>query len=201
MGLRTAARQRRGFTLLELMAVVMIILIMIGALGLTLARSQPAVRVKKDASQAVAFLRNMWDRTKAVGAPLVLNPDYEKGALSYTDPRTGREDKAKFSRGVKLLAIKINDRVFSQTSMVPVEDETYQYGDIDDTLYISEGRGLTTISIVFGIPREEETVHITAATLNLITGKGLIEPLSQEDLGDILAAADADAAAQMEPVE
>ncbi len=185
------AHRHRGFSLLELMAVVVIILIMMGALALTLARSRPAARVKKDAAQSVAFLRNMWDRTKATGAPLVLNPDYEKGALAYIEPRSGREESASFSRGVKLLAFRINDRTYSMASQTSSEDEYAEYGRVfDDSLYISEGRGLTTISMVLGIPRDDEVDPIMAASLNLITGKGQIEDLSQEDLGDILAAAE-----------
>ena len=186
------AKRERAFTLLEMMAVVMIMLILLGVAGLTFANARPSVKVKKDAAQMVAFLRNMWDHTKATGAPLVLSPNYETGELSYTDPRIAKTSRAKFSSDAKIIGIKLNDRLYTAASydLVPEEES----GTMDESgrfaLYVSEGRGLTQVGVLFGIPREEHYDYLTFCSLNLITGRGTILSLNEDDLQELLHAAE-----------
>ena len=197
-GTSGAAPAARGFTLLELMAVAMIILILTAAVGLTLGNSRPSVQVKRDAAQTVSFLRNMWDRARATGGSLVLEPDFEKGTLDYTDPRTGKRTRAEFDSDAHVIAIGLNDRFYnawSHLTRVPQGEDDAEYDPEADVLYISEGRGLVRVSVVFGIPVEEESIEgqlmvydkVTMCTLNLVNGKGKIELLEEGNLDDILA--------------
>ena len=64
--------RQKAFTLLELIAVVVIIMVLMAGIAVNFANSRPGVQVKTDASNMIAFLRNMWDYTKASGTPLVL---------------------------------------------------------------------------------------------------------------------------------
>ncbi len=183
----------RAFTLLEMVAVVVVILMLMGLLGLTFANARPTVRVKRDASQTVAFLRNMWDHTKTTGTPLVLTPDFETGEMSYMDPRLGKHTKAKFSSKARVLGVKINDRLHSIASQNPeyYEDEEPSEDPFRNAVYLSEGRGLTLIAVLFGVPNKEEGYdHLTLCSLNLITGKGRIEHLTEEEVAAIFEAAE-----------
>ncbi len=182
------SNKTRAFTLFEMLAVVAIIMVMIGLTALTFARSRPSVKVKNDAAQMVSFLRNMWDRTKTSGAPLMLNPDYEKGRLSYSDPRTGTVKRAKLSTDVRVIGILLNDRYYNTDShLADEEEEDYAPidGDYTDALFISEGRGLTRIAVAFAILKDEEPTDITMAVLNLITGKGTVQPLDSDQLAEL----------------
>lgn len=177
-------KAKRGFTLLEMMAVVVIISIMTGVLLVALGNSRPSVQVKKDASQMVAFLRNMWDQSKASGSPLVLLPNYEDGGMRYRDPRLGREKKATFSSKAKVLAVVINDRVYNG-------DSRFESSDIDqaeaNAVFISEGRGLTRIGVVLGVAKDETSYDfLVLASLNLINGRGDIVDLDEADYQDLL---------------
>lgn len=195
----------KAFTLMEMVAVVIIVMILVSITAVAFGNARPSVRVKNDAAQMVSFLRNMWDRTRATGAPLILNPDYEKGKLSYFDPREAKEFFAEFESGARIIGIRLNDRFYTRDTYIPpvtreldadgkpmaTSDEPY-YGDEDvgDTLYISEGRGLTYVGVVFALYKEEDDPsqleHITMATINLITGRGDINQLEQEDLDDLM---------------
>lgn len=183
---------RRAFTLLEMVAVVTVIMVLMGVLGLTFANARPTVRVKRDASQMVAFLRNMWDHTKTTGTPLVLTPDFESGGMSYMDPRLGKHTKARFSSKAKVIGVKINDRLYSIASRDLVEEEEAELEDpFNNAIYLSEGRGLTRIAVLFGIPNKEEGYdHLTLCSLNLITGKGHITRLTQDEVAAIFEAAE-----------
>jgi len=170
--------------LLEMMAVVVIIAIMLGSLLVALGNSRPSVKVKKDSAQMVAFLRNMWDQSKASGSPLVLLPNYEDGSLSYRDPRLGREKKAEFTSKGKILAIVVNDRVYNA-------DSRFETGELDpaeaNAVYISEGRGLTRIGVVFGVPKDDVSYDfLVLASLNLINGRGAVVDLDETEYQDLL---------------
>ena len=200
---------RKAFTLLEMIAVVIIVLTLGAITAVGFGNSRPSVRVKSDAAKMVSFLRNMWDRTKVSGAPLILNPDYESGKLSYFDPREGREFYADFSSDAVIVGIRINDRFYTRSTYVPpinpvidengdelpMEDPAF-FGDqeLGDTLYISEGRGLTYVGVAFAIKKggegNQELEHITMATLNLITGRGTVEKLKPEELDDLMVHAE-----------
>ena len=193
-----AGSPRGGFSLLEMMAVVVIILTLTGVTVLTFANARPAVKVKKDASQMIAFLRNMWDLSKAGGSSLILTPDFETGKLSYTDPRSGVTVSARFSSKARVLGIKLNDRMYSSRTRdleddLEAEPVPEEGGDpFRDSLYISEGRGLTRIEVVFGIPKGEDPQEgyelLTLASFNLITGKGQVKWLDEEELASLLEA-------------
>ena len=194
--------KRTGFTLIEIMVVVLIISIMVGIAMVTFARSRPTVRIRNDAAQTLSFIRNMWDRTRATGAPLILSPNYEDGSLSYVDPRFGKEEKAQFSKGTVVVGILVNDRFHnadSASALPPVQDgaegggegerlEEYAYADV---IYISEGRGLTRVAVVFAILADEGAAEpytdIHVASLNLITGKGRIGEITAEELSELMS--------------
>ena len=200
---------KRAFTLIELMMVVVIIMVMMGLTALTFSASRPAVKVKRDASRMVAFMRNMWDHTRTTSAPLILIPDFETGALSYEDPRTGKTAAANFASKAHIIGIKINDRLYSAASMPPppeeqdgdeavIEDEMYDDGGYDGSIFLSEGRGLTSLAVIFGVPKDKKDKtegyeHLTMCTLNLITGKGEIRLLDEEELNSLLAEAEEEA--------
>ena len=187
--------KQKGFSLMELMAVVIIILIMLAVTTVNFANSRPSIKVRRDASQMVSFLRNMWDATKTTGAPLILQPDYEKGTLTYTSPRQNQTRTAKFESNSRLVAFKLNDRLYSQASMdVGMDDQQYNDAFFDSGIYLSEGRGITRIAVVFGIAEEEDTplseyTFLTMCTLNLITGKGEIINLTHEEVASIFESA------------
>lgn len=178
-----------GFTLLEMIVVTLLILIMAGMVSLTFANARPSVKLRRDAAQSLAFLRNTWDFVKASSSQLVLAPDWKEGVLEYFDPRTQTRQACRFRSKAHILAIILNDRVYNAQSMpqseeVPEEGEPS--GTEDGSLYIEEGRGLTELAIVFGIPdddAEDVTAYkwITLAKLNLITGRGQIQELTTED--------------------
>lgn len=180
-----------GFTLIEMMVVVVIMMVMMGTVTLFLANSRQSVRMRKDSSMVLAYLRNLWDYSKASGEPIVLSPDFENGGLTYYDPRSGTTKAADFSSKARVLAILINDRLLTATSEEfsgPVDggrDEdapTYEPSGI----YLSEGRGLTKVGIVIGVLEQDEPSMITLATLNLITGHGRIVDLEPGDYDDMI---------------
>ncbi len=189
----------RAFTLIEMMVVVILILILLAVASLTFFNSTDGVRIKRDAGQTIAFLRNMWDYTKTSASALILEPDFENGTLSYVDPRDGKRGKAEFDSDAKVLAIKLNDRLYNlYSSFAPNDDageeEFYDEDEYDsgsNVLYLSEGRGLSRITVIFGIPEEEDDdtvtyTYLTACSLNLITGKGTILELEPEQLSQLM---------------
>ena len=174
----------RAFTLLEMMAVVVIMAVMLGAVAVALGNSRPSVKVKRDGATMVAFLRNMWDQSKASGTPLVFLPNYEDGSLRYRDPRLGQEKKAKFTSDAKILAVVINDRVLNGDSRI---ESDYEDGDSANAVYISESRGITRIGVVFGIVTEDDSYDfLTFASINLFNGKGQLLQLEEEEYQDLL---------------
>ncbi len=188
--------QRKGFTLIEIMAVVMIISIMVGIAMVTFSRSRPSVKVRNDAAQTLSFLRNMWDRTRATGAPLILKPDYENGSISYIDMRSNREEWAQFSKDTMVIGILINDRFYNADSALPLPDsKDGEGGQLDefansDVIYISEGRALTRVGVVFGIAGDKDSgetwEHLHMSSLNLITGKGHVGEITLEELESLM---------------
>ena len=194
-GVRTRG-SAAGFSLLEIMAVVVIIMVMLGIMGLSFANARPSMKVKRDAAQMVSFLRNMWDATKTTGAPLVLEPDYEKGRLAYQSPREGKTVTAHFAKHSRLIGFKLNDRLYSRASVGAESDRALENDALFDTgIYVGEGRGLTSISVLFGTAEDAETPledyqFLTMCTLNLITGKGKVEGLTQEALADLIVEAE-----------
>lgn len=183
--MRDAFTKKMGFTLLEMVAVVVIMAVLLGAVAVALGNSRPSVQVKKDGAQMIAFLRNMWDQTKSSGTPLVLLPDYEKGSLRYRDPRLGREKVATFDSGAKLIAIIINDRAYSADSRF---ESSAGDPSLANAIYISEGRGLTRVGVVFAVPIDDQTYDfLTYVSLNLINGKGQATSLEESELQDLLS--------------
>ena len=195
-----SSRKKAGFTLLEMMAVVVLIMVMLAMTGLYFANSQTSVQIRADANNLVAFMRNMWDRTKATGEPLILEPDFESGKMSYSDPRSGLWRTAKFRSEAKVLAIILNDRVHtSETSFrydyddYPADGEDGEENVVGGSLFLSEARGLARISIVIGILRDdveegfsgEDYETLMMATLNLINGRGSVEDLESMMLDDL----------------
>ncbi len=183
----------RGFTLLEIMAVVLIMLVMTTVAAVSLANSRTSVKAKKDAAQMVAFLRNSWDHAKATGAPLILAINFKTGAFSYTDPRSGKKAKAKFSSEAHVLAVQLNDRLYTARNQVFDEESEQEVEEGTEEgityLYLSEGRGLTHIAVLFGVLEDEieQTYdYLNLASLNLINGRGEIRPLEMEDLELVL---------------
>lgn len=192
---------QRGFTLLEMMVVVILIAIMTGAVAVGFLGNRSSMKVKRDAASMVSFMRNMWDRTKTTGTPLILAPDFENGSLAYIDPRDGVAEVAKFTSDAYVLAIKLNDRLYSEASVdQPIGDGLYADEFFDTSIYLGEGRGLSLVAVIFGVPRDEENLaegfdDLTMCELNLITGKGKITELEEADLHDIF---DEAAAAELE---
>lgn len=185
-----AKQGKKAFSLLELMAVVVIILLLTAATALTLANSQPSVKMKRDAGKMVSFLRNMWDLTKTSGSPLVLKPNFEKGKFSFEDPRTGKSKAADLDGTI--LAIKLNDRVFSAAAAqeaAPDREETAWDEEYGEAIYLSEGRGITTISVLMAMRDGEKITSPTICTLNLVTGKGKVTLLDEEQAANLDMAA------------
>ncbi len=185
----------RGFTLLEMIAVIMLILLLTAATAITLANSRSSVKVKKDASAMIAFLRNMWDQTRVSGSSLVLEPDFEKGGLTYIDPRSGQRKEAELDSGAHILGIKLNDRLYnaySHLGRIPTNaEEEVDYDPEADVIYVSEGRGLVRVGIVMGVPVDKEDAsagfeHMVVCMLNLVNGKGKIEWLEEDQVRDIM---------------
>lgn len=180
--------KQKGFTLLEMMAVVMITLVLLGMSAIAFSRSRPAAQIKTDAANSISFLRNTWDLVKTTGSPLILQPDYEKGRFSYTDPRTGMHAQAEFTSDAMVVGIRLNDRIYNADSYVPPSEDD-EYGDSWEgmnNLYLSEGRGLSKVALIFAIPEDGKLTYITMATLNLITGKGKITYLEEEELNELM---------------
>jgi len=186
--------EQSGFTLMEMMAVVVLIMIMLAVVGLTFANSRESVKVRRDANQCLAFLRNMWDLAKTSSAPVALLPDYRNGKLRYLDPRSGSKETLRFDSEAHVLAIVLNDRVFTQTQMQEAKDQSDPEDILAGAIYIAEGRGLTRLGILLGVPvKSEETEQLTEkvqwpsfASLNLITGKGKIVDLDDEKVQEIM---------------
>jgi len=188
----------RAFSLIEMMAVVMIILLITAMVGLTFANSRPSVEIKRDAAKTVAFLRNMWDRARASAGALILEPDFEEGTLSYVEPRSGQLHKAEFDSGAHVVGIRLNDKVYNSYSnlrrMPRPEDEEIEYDPEADVLFISENRGLVRVTVIFAKPiyedGDDELIigyeYVMACTLNLINGKSRIERLEDGRLAEIL---------------
>jgi prepilin-type N-terminal cleavage/methylation domain-containing protein len=172
----------KGFTLVEILAVVFIIAVLLGVTVITFSRSQPSVRVKRDAVSMVSFLRNMWDHSRATGSPLILLPNYEDGTFSYVDPRTNKQEFAEFTSGARVIGILLNDRYYSETAYQP---EDMDLGLGNEPLYLSEGRGLVQLAIVFALVEENRYEHITRSSLNLVTGKGKVEKLTRRELDEM----------------
>jgi len=181
---------KKAFSLLELMAVVVIIMLLTAATALTLANSQPSVKMKRDAAQMVSFLRNMWDISKTSGSPLVLKPNFEKGKFSFEDPRTGKSKAAELDGTI--LAIKLNDRVYSAAAAhesAPDRAETAWDDEYGEAIYISEGRGITTIAVLMAMRDGEKITSPTICSLNLVTGKGKVTLLDEEETANLDVAA------------
>ncbi len=193
---QTGPAHREGFTLVEMMVVVVIILVLTGATALMFANSSDSVRLRRDSTSCVAFLRNMWDSSKASGEPIVLIPDFESGQLSYLEPRSGITEKANFVSKARVLAIVVNDRLIHANSEQP--DIPADQDDIEDPIlsgvYLSEGRGLSRVGVVLGIPVSKELEDgykwITLARINLITGRSELLDLEPEEFDDMMNAAD-----------
>lgn len=194
--MRRGSGKIRAFTLFELMAVVVLILIMLGMTVLTFANSRPSIKVRRDASQMVAFLRNMWDLSKATGTDLVLEPDFESGKLAYLNPRGGQRYEAKLAAESRVIGIKLNDRLYSRASLErDIDGET----GLAEGIHVGEGRGLAYISVLFGIPDEDSSdlstyKFLTQCSLNLITGRGEVLDLTAEEFQALVNTAEQAAA-------
>lgn len=185
---------RRAFTLVEIMVVVVIILVMTGATALMLANSSDGVRLRRDTTSAVAFLRNMWDLSKASSEPIVLIPDFETGALSYIEPKSGIQEKAHFSSKARVVGILVNDRLFHKDTEQPEPPPESEEGEGDDRLfsgiYLSEGRGLTRVGIIMAVMDDDEYELMNMATLNLINGRSQLLDLDPDAFFEMIDASD-----------
>jgi type II secretory pathway pseudopilin PulG len=173
-----------AFSLLEMMVVITLILLLTAVTSLSFANARQSVKLRKDVNQCLAFLRNMWDYSKASGTPLILIPDYGESTIKYIDPRSQVTQTGRFSSKAHVLAVVLNDRAYNQatTDFVTDEDEADEgTPDESNAIFISEGRGLTSVAVVLGLPTEDESYElVTMARLNLITGKGEITELGEE---------------------
>lgn len=177
-------KKTQGYTLVEMLAVVFIISVLLGVTVLTFSRSRPSVKIKTDAAAMVSFLRNMWDFSKATGTPLVLNPDYEKGSFSFFDPRSQQEQFAEFTSGAQVIGILLNDRYYSANAYGAVVEQS-ESAAAGEALYLSEGRGLIQLAVVFALVEDDQLKHITQSSLNLVTGKGEIKTLNRRELDEL----------------
>lgn len=188
--------RKPGFSMLEIIVVVTIILVLTGITAVSFANSNPSMRVKRDAAKTVSFLRTMWDRARVSGSSLVLQPDFEKGELVYIDPLTGEAKKAEFEKNVRIVGIQLNDRLyneFSNLGRIPTsDDEEYAYDPDADVIYVSEGRGLVKVAVVFATydddpDAENPWSNITISALNLINGKSRILRLEEDAMDQVLS--------------
>lgn len=193
-----------GFTLLEMAVVVLLIGILSGIGYLTFANGREGVKMRRDANQCLAFFRTMWDYSKTASAPVMLTPDFENGLIGYVDPRTGVTGESKLESKARILAIILNDRVYTQHTMMeevmesdePLPEDAENPEGMVFTIHLSEGRGLTELGIVLGLPSEEDEMRVDDlmfARLNLINGRGQVDFLSDEEsmmFQDELAAAE-----------
>lgn len=183
---------RSAFTLIEMMAVVLLIMILVGIVGLNFMNSRDGVKLRKDASHCLAFMRQMWDFTKTSNSPLVLLNDPEKGQLSFVDPRTGFLEHLHFSSKAVVVGVLVNDRFHELTSGLPEPEATEGTPapalDESGPVYISEGRGLTQLGMILAIPEDEGYKTAILIKLNLITGRGRQEPIDPLKLLDLMGA-------------
>ena len=171
---------KRGFSLLEIMVVLILIALLTAATGLTFQRSRTSTQVKTDAARTVSFLRNMWDLVRATGGALVLEPNFETGGLSYLNPRTGERFDAEFESDAQVVGIQLNNRLYnvhSNLGRVPTRGQDVDELDYDpslDVIYVSEGRGLVMVAVIFAVrgDDEESYSHVTMSALNLVNGRG-----------------------------
>lgn len=183
-----SSRARHAFTLVELMAVVVLILVLLGAGTVMFMNGRESVKIRGDANHMISFMKSMLDYTKATGVPLILQFGAKDKAFSYLDPRTTETFKAKFESKAKVLALKLNDRLYLPENLRFEEGEEHldENGE-DATVYIAEGRGLISMSVVLGIKDEDERIEMAMLTrLNLISGKGEVFRLKPEEVEQFL---------------
>ena len=191
--------RRQAFTLIELMAVIVIILIMLGGATVMFMNGRQSVKIRSDANHLVSFMRSMLDYTKATGVPLVIQFDSKDESFSYVDPRTREIKKAKLESKAKVMAIKLNERLYTPenlSSEVESQDgetnpDEYSaelsfdssFEDEETSVYVSEGRGLINMSMLLAVRAEDgEITDAILSRLNLISGKGGIFLLKPEEV-------------------
>ncbi|CAM2007119.1 pilus assembly FimT family protein [Acanthopleuribacter pedis] len=195
---------RKGFTLLEMIVVVTLMAVLMGAATILVFGNRDGVVVKDEGARMIAYLRNAWDHTRATGAPLVFRPNYNDGSLRYYDPRSQKTHKASLAEGHYVVGIRINDRMYSQATggmATPVaqadsegDEEAVDALAYEDefALFISEGRGMARIAVVFAVLEDKEGPidvsnfnTIMMCSLNLITGKGDVSPITPEEFENL----------------
>lgn len=201
------SRNRRpAFTLLEMIVVVTLMAVLMGAAAILVFGSQNSVVVKDEGARMLAYLRNAWDHTRASGAPLVFRPNYQDGTLHYYDPRTQRTKKASLAKGHYVVGIRLNDRMYSQATggmATPVvasdSDGDQEASDAlafedEFALFISEGRGMARIAVIFAVLKEDDGPvdvsnfsNIVMCSLNLITGKGEVTEIDEREFDNLFA--------------
>jgi prepilin-type N-terminal cleavage/methylation domain-containing protein len=203
-------RTPKGFTLIEMMAVTLLIMILAGVVGLSFMNSRDGVKFRKDGAQCLTFLRLMWDFSKTSNAPLVLQSENEGGRLAFVDPRTGTREHLRLESQARVMGALLNDRFHSlvqmgngETAGEPASEPAGQADAVageGSSAYLSEGRGLTTLGLLLALPGEEEGVFKAGllVRLNLITGKGKIEDWDPLQLQGLLDQAQADQALTQE---
>ncbi|PIE90075.1 MAG: hypothetical protein CR997_08085 [Acidobacteria bacterium] len=189
VGLRHVSRlrqSRHAFTLVELMAVVAIILILLGGASVVFMNGRESIQVRNDANHLISFMRSMLDYTKATGVPLVIEFDTKKKSFSYLDPRLSEKRTAELESSAKVLAIKLNERLLTPERLATAnaEDESSYDDESTESVYISEGRGLITMSMLLAVYNEEKEEVETAflSELNLISGRGRVLKLKTEEV-------------------
>lgn len=183
-----SGRARKGFTLVELMAVVVLIMVLLGAGTVMFMNGRESVKIRSDANHLISFMKSMLDYTKATGVPLVLQFGEEDKSFSYIDPRNQATFKAKMESKARVLAIKLNDRLYLPGKLQIIEEDV-PYGESEEetSVYIAEGRGLITMAVMLGTQNEEEKIEQAMLTrLNLISGKGQVFRLNPQEVEQFL---------------
>ena len=195
---QTHAKRQNAFTLVELMAVVAIILILLGGAAVVFMNGRESIKVRSDANHLISFMKSMLDYTKATGVPLVIQFDSEDRSFQYVDPRNQIKKKAKLESKARVLAVKLNERLFHPENLMDngvlaANSESYVtppdasapdgFGNSETTIYVSEGRGLITMAMLLAVQDEDENITDAILTrLNLISGKGEIFMLNPSEV-------------------
>jgi prepilin-type N-terminal cleavage/methylation domain-containing protein len=172
----------KAFTLVELMAVVLIILIMLGGTSVLFLNGRESVKIRADANHLISFMRSMLDYTKATGVPLVIQFNPKDHSFSYLDPRNEEIHTVELESKARILAVKLNERLYTPETLSG-EVQSEEVDDPETTVYVSEGKGLITLSMLLAVKDEDEQVTNAMLTqLNLISGKGQIIKLNPEEV-------------------
>lgn len=191
---------RRGFTLIEMMAVVFLMLVLLSGITLMFFNGRQSVKLRQDASSLLSYMRTAWDYAKACGQTITFSRD-AKGRLHYTDPRSGRKKTAQLTSKGLVAAMKINERwiVFDPrlSAMMPENGEDQEATEV--SCHLSEGRGLLEVSTLLvlwgeregdeGVPEAMVPEQGVLGSLHLLTGRTSLISLDREALSVLMETA------------